>query len=370
MPLKEATISAWASVPWAPVTDEATGDIIGWHKADLPYLAPGEGVPLQTFEIWIPAHETDPSEPPDASVLPRNPTGRWIIYVHGGAWRDAAIGSASFGPAAVELLRRVHRERERQRESHLRPAVGAGVSPPAVEGIASLNYRLSPHPAHPSPCPSRSARHPDHIRDVLAALATISERLDYDTLERSVLVGHSCGATLAFQAVMSAARWRGTTGGGDGGGGGSSSGSSGSVGVPEPPKPSIVVGFNGLYDLAGFIASPPAGYEGLREAYEEFTRGAFGTDERVWRAVCPATAEGWVDEWVSAGEGSSREVVLVQSRGDTLVPYEQLEAMRGYLEQDGRVRVREMEAEGDHDDIWRNGERMAEILWEVVKGLE
>ncbi|KXX77966.1 Kynurenine formamidase [Madurella mycetomatis] len=354
MLLTEADTAAWASVPWEPVTDKATGQAIGWHKAGVPYLPRGESLPLQTLDVWIPAHGADAATPPEACALPRNPARRWIIYLHGGAWCDPSIKSASFWRAAVRLLGRS------------RPSAA-----PSLEGFVSLNYRLSPHPAHPSPAPSRNARHPDHIRDVLAALAFVRRRLGSDTLSRSILAGHSCGATLAFQAVMSAARWRGphptpttptTTAAAAGG-----SSSNSSVDADDAPKPAVVVGFNGLYDLAGFIASPPRGYEGLREAYEEFTRGAFGGDARTWRAVCPTTAEGWVDEWVSAG---GREVVLVQSRGDTLVPYEQLEGIRGYLEREGRVRVREMEAGGDHDDIWLDGERMAEILWEVAKGLE
>ncbi|SPQ27241.1 017d03b9-290c-4263-934f-cc60e58d5713 [Thermothielavioides terrestris] len=109
--------------------------------------------------------------------------------------------------------------------------------------------------------------------------------------------------------------------------------------VPVPvPKPAVVVGFSGLYDLAGFVARPPAGYAHLREAYRAFTAGAFGPDEAVWRA-------------------------------DTLVPYQQLEAMRARLEGEEAVEVRVMEAGGDHDEIWQEGGRMAEVLWEVAGAL-
>ena len=132
------------------------------------------------------------------------------------------------------------------------------------------------------------------------------------------------------------------------------------------PKPCTVGGFNGLYDLAGFIAAPPEGYEGLREGYREFVAGAFGEEEGVWRAVCPTTAgEGWVKEW---RDGMDRaRVVLVQSREDGLVPYQQLEGLKRVLEGEEGVEVLVEEAGGEHDEIWREGAgRMAEVLWSVV----
>jgi hypothetical protein len=79
-----------------------------------------------------------------------------------------------------------------------------------------------------------------------------------------------------------------------------------------------------------------------------------------------------VGEWIGTrGDGGEKKkkVVLVQSREDTLVPYGQLEGLRGVLEGDGRVEVRVMEAGGDQDEIWKDGRRMAEVLGEVVGGL-
>lgn len=150
-------------------------------------------------------------------------------------------------------------------------------------------------------------------------------------------------------------------------------------GTVEIGKPNAIVGFNGLYDLAGFITAPAAGYEHLRDAYEQFTMGAFGDGEGSWRRVCPVTCGGaWPGEWTGGRSGKDGEtgrrklVVLVQSREDTLVPYQQLEGLRAYLEgEEGKgVEVRVMEAGGDHDDIWKEGRRMAEILFEVAQGLE
>ncbi|KAK4101374.1 hypothetical protein N658DRAFT_425745 [Parathielavia hyrcaniae] len=400
--------AAWASVPWNPVTDPATStaDTIGWHKSGVPYVPEGRGVALQTLDVWVPAAAADiTTNPPEPSSLLRLP-GTWIVYIHGGAWRDPLITSASFTSAAVHLL---HRTTTTQSQSQSQS------KPPAarIAGLISLNYRLSPHPSHPCPAPdlpSRQARHPDHIADVLTALAFLhrlgilpplsqptTTTTNYPNSNSDtpwILAGHSCGATLAFQSVMSPARW-------------------GAAGMPvsrtlttttTTTKPAAVVGFNGLYDLAGFVAAPPAAYAHLREAYREFVTGAFGPDDDddddghghghghgrqgggVWREVCPATAgAGWVGEWIGGGDGDGDDrggsgrgrlrrvkAVLVQSREDSLVPYEQLEAMRDRLEgKEGRgvVEVRVVEAGGDHNWIWEEGGRMAEILWEAVEGL-
>ena len=275
--------------------------------------------------IWTPIGSGSDTSPPDDTVLP-SPPGCWIVFIHGGAWRDPAVTASCFDRAAVALL-------SRARDSRSSP----------IAGLASLNYRLSPHPNHPSDNPDNKARHPDHIADVLTGLAFLQwlggAKGEY------LLAGHSCGATLAFQAVMHPARWGLST---------------------VVNKPTAVVGLNGLYDLAGFIARPPSAFEGLRDAYEDFTRGAFGDEEEVWRAVCPTTAEGWTREWTA----SRRRAVLVQSSEDTLVPREQLEGLKASLEEEG-VEVREMGAGGEHDEMWDKGEgRMAQILWDVVSELE
>ncbi|KAK3344180.1 Alpha/Beta hydrolase protein [Lasiosphaeria hispida] len=318
----------WASAPWTSVPGPSTAPI-GVHKT-LPYLPPSRGgTALHTLDIWLPSTPTTTTTTTTTTgTLPSGP-GTWLVYIHGGAWRDPAVTAASFSAAASRLLQRAAEE-----------------SAQPLAGIASLNYRLSPHPAHPAPGdPARAAAHPDHIQDVLAGLGFLQ---GLGVRGRYVLAGHSCGATLAFQAVMDPRRW--------------------GLGA-EVVKPAVVVGFNGLYDLAGFIRAPPEGWEGLVEPYEEFTTRAFGPEENVWRAVCPATAEGWVPEW--DGEGRKR-VVLVQSREDTLVPYSQLESMKVYLErwtEKVKTEVVEVEGGGDHDDMWGRGDKMAEVLWNAMLGV-
>ncbi|KAK5661389.1 hypothetical protein OQA88_11288 [Cercophora sp. LCS_1] len=284
--------SLWTSTPWQPHPH-------GHHKPSIPYLP--ASYHLQTLSVWIPSTGSQP--PPDIPTA----SGTWIIYLHGGAWRDPRIDSLSFSATASHIL---------------------SSSPPGkLAGLISPNYRLSPHPSFPSN--TNVAHHPDHITDVIHAIAFL-QRLGI--AEEYILVGHSCGATLAFQTVMGSARWGLDT---------------------KIIKPKTVVGVNGLYDLVGFIEAPPKGFEGLREAYEEFTRGAFGSDRDVWRGACPTTTEKrWVGEW---------EVVLAQSEEDGLVPRGQLVGLRHRLEGDGIV-VREASIGGEHDGVWERGEELAGIL--------
>lgn len=406
--------SAWASVPWSPVrrpetgatagtnsgaTPESADSPIGWLKSGVPYSPQGDGdgdadaCALQTLDVWIPANNTTTTTntPPNPAFLPpQTPTKTWLIYIHGGAWRDPAISSASFTPAATNLLQRAaatetatKTETSTDTSPETETASGGGASDGAnsLAGLVSLNYRLSPHPSHPPASPAdavaRGVRHPQHVADVRAALAFLgrvgvlgggsgdggAEREEEregkggKANAKWVLAGHSCGATLAFQAVMHPVRW-----------------GLGEVGGEGWDKPAALVGFNGLYDLAGFIDAPPEGYAHLRDGYREFVEGAFGADERAWRGACPATTEGkWVGEWIGAGAGDEAKgekvVVLVQSREDTLVPWEQLEAMRARLGSEGQVGVKVMEATGNHDDVWREGGRMAEVLWNVLEEL-
>ncbi|KAL2160821.1 hypothetical protein VTH06DRAFT_1018, partial [Thermothelomyces fergusii] len=129
--------SAWASVPWTAVSapptgaDRSTGNgnpngkvnggdvpIIGWLKSGVPYLPPGKATSLQTLDVWVPNLQPTATDAtaPDPSSLPLDSRGSssssvWIVYIHGGAWRDPRISSASFSPAATDLLLRAARAR-------------------------------------------------------------------------------------------------------------------------------------------------------------------------------------------------------------------------------------------------------------------
>ncbi|KAJ6036229.1 hypothetical protein N7540_000508 [Penicillium herquei] len=288
--------------------------------------------------------------------LDTNPDGYWVIYIHGGAWRDPTIKSDSFD-ATSKILR---------------SSPGLPIS-----GIASISYRLSAHPNHPqdeleTPANEfRNAKHPDHIRDVEAALAFLQNTYNFGP--RYILVGHSCGATLAFQAVMGAIashREQSFSGGAnDDGAGAQVSMSPG----PLPPKlsaqPAAIVGVAGIYDLRRL-------QEAHREigAYREFIEGAFGNDVMLWDGVSPAQMVG--SRGVEGGWKTGRLVVLAHSKDDGLVDEGQVlemkEALRGWEQKPAQIPVRELSTrerrvqmlslEGGHDELWSQGEELARAI--------
>lgn len=323
----------FSSVPWVAIQDDTSSPITtGWYKHHIPYVP--RGTYLQTIDIWVPPTESTKAEPPSLDTMSSMP-GTWVIYIHGGAWRDPLVDSSSFAATAQKLLRKI--------------SISGG---PKLAGLASLNYRLSPHPHHPThaappidpsqaPDPARMAKHPDHITDVLAALSYLQGSLgvahDY------LLSGHSCGATLAFQVVMNRSRL-------------------GLIeGAPAIIKPRAILGLNGLYDLTQFLRAPDLSHKDLAPLYETFTRNAFGDEEETWEQVCPGSVKDWKKEWP---EG--QKVVLVQSKEDTLVPYSQLEGMRAILKT-STAEVTELDAGGDHNELWKSGDRLAEIIETVLE---
>lgn len=131
-------------------------------------------------------------------------------------------------------------------------------------------------------------------------------------------------------------------------------------------KPKVVIGLNGLYDMPKLIKSPGDKYEILAPVYTAFMKLAFGADEKVWHDICPASVDNWADEWE---EG--KEIILAQSLEDSLVPYFQTEDMLKRLNasESGHLVVREVQATGDHNFLWEDGKRHAQIILEAVKGL-
>lgn len=179
-----------------------------------------------------------------------------------------------------------------------------------------------------------------------------------------MLLGHSCGATLALQVAMGDfEKWKAAD-----------SSNSGLGKVVQ--KPVAIVGLNGLYDMPTLIRSPGEKHLHLQALYEDFTKRAFGDDESVWMDISPVYVKDWSQaEWV-LDRKEPRQVFLVQSKEDTLVPYWQLEAMReSFLKGDpGKsgndvLEIKELEAAGDHNDLWKEGTRLAEIVVEVVQSL-
>ena len=123
--------------------------------------------------------------------------------------------------------------------------------------------------------PARSSVHPDHIHDVQAAVRYLQQK--YEIGRNYVLVGHSCGATLAWQVFAS--RWCE---------GGSerrhrleiTTTSKGVAGndiqrekVREDndhlPLPKAVAGVEGIYDLVLFALSEGKAYHGINTNLQE-----------------------------------------------------------------------------------------------------
>ncbi|KAJ6023200.1 hypothetical protein N7499_008524 [Penicillium canescens] len=286
-----------------------------------------------------------------------NTDGYWVIYIHGGAWRDPTVTADSF-KATQEILRKT-------------PGL-------PIAGIASISYRLSAHPNHPQdptstgPKEFRDAKHPDHIRDVEAALAFLQNTYIFGA--RYILVGHSCGATLAFQAVMGAvAGHREQAFKGDMNKLDISVGPVSTSPGPLPPRltvqPIAIVGVAGIYDLRR-LRDMNAGIS----AYREFIEGAFGADELLWDAVSPAQMAG--SRGVEGGWRSGRLAVLAQSEDDELVDASQVEAMEEVLRRWEKVeaqipahelstkdrRVRVLPISGAHDEAWEKGDQLARAV--------
>ncbi|OJJ73966.1 hypothetical protein ASPBRDRAFT_41746 [Aspergillus brasiliensis CBS 101740] len=263
-----------------------------------------------------------------------NNEGYWVILIHGGAWRDPTQTAENYLTPALTTL-----------------TTKDTTSLSQIKGIASISYRLSPHPSHPQdpqttePAHLRAAKHPDHISDVQSALSFLQGK--YDMGSNYILVGHSCGATLAFQSVMG--RFR-------------------SYLEKEVLPPVGIVGMAGIYDLRLLRDTHRS-----VSAYQAFIEGAFGSDEGVWDDVSPALGrggEGVVGGWCGeGGEGKRLVAVLAYSGGDGLVDPSQREVMRKALEEEwvggsGREKrvVEMLDIEGEHDDAWEKGGELARAI--------
>ena len=158
---------------------------------DVPYTENSNK--RQTFTVYLPkTSENAELIGQQVRWLPRRnsqskiPT--WLVHIHGGAWRDPFLTSAS-----------------------IEAAVSHAFSEPdkPLDAIVSLNYTLSPFPTHPivpydperdnHSDPSRDARHPDHVRDILRAFFHLRK---FGLGDGSyILKGHSAGRASPFRLL-------------------------------------------------------------------------------------------------------------------------------------------------------------------------
>ncbi|PLB43940.1 hypothetical protein P170DRAFT_441378 [Aspergillus steynii IBT 23096] len=272
----------------------------------------------------------------------------WVILIHGGAWRDPTQTSIGYLTHAASILTSS-------------PAYTSSTLP-RIAAFASIEYRLSPHPAHPQdrhttdPREYRAAKHPDHLADVQDALAFLQRKYGFG--ERYILVGHSCGATMAFQSVMGCLR-----------SGGDNEEELDEERKVSPFAPTAILGMAGIYDLRLLRDT-------FRDvsAYQEIVEGAFGKDEAVWDAVSPAAVQGPSGV---AGWKAGRLAVLAYSPEDGLVDPTQREAMRQALApwEKGHSHVKSRRVEllsltGSHDESWEKGQDLARAIAFTIDKLD
>ncbi|XXH00089.1 hypothetical protein Hte_006431 [Hypoxylon texense] len=262
----------------------------------------------------------------------------WVIYIHGGAWRDPRVTHKTVEPSI---------ERIRQDASGMKH----------IAAFASIDYRLSPHPDFPQdpattpPEQYRGARHPDHVDDVRAAIRYLQGKFGFG--ERYILVGHSAGATLSYQIAMTAYQDQD-----DGDGNSNSNGNSNN----DIELPVALCGLEGIYDFHGLN-------DRKNGTYAEFLTAAFG-DPAGWDAAAPMKCV--LHEGVY---GRGELWVLAHSPDDELVDMPESEGMAKRLlegkppgdEEDKVLLIKDLR--GKHDDVWRDGEGVASAVRRTLDAL-
>ncbi len=248
-------------------------------------------------------------------------------WIHGGAWRDPACTTASFRPTLGLLLQ--HEKLD------------------DIAGFASINYRLSPYPDHPTnpsstSDPGRSAQHPDHIHDVLAALRHLQNKYGFG--ERYLLVGHSAGATLAFQVAM---------------------GSWDSESNNKVIKPIGILGIEGVYDIGALVEH----YKHV-PMYGEIVTNAFGISERAWTEASPVSGH-YDSTWTN-----SQLTVLAHSAEDELIDEDQHTRMGTVLRKTSVIGSSRKQRQdlvlalrGKHDEVWESGHATVESIVTALEHL-
>ncbi|KAH7130811.1 hypothetical protein B0J11DRAFT_524150 [Dendryphion nanum] len=345
------------------------------HEPGIPYTTPPTS--LQTLDVWLPRPLEESAE--DAV---------WIVFVHGGAWRDPLQTSLNY---AVPTL------------SHLSDLKSTSMSVLGnIAGVASISYRLSPYPTstdgshHPVYHQSQDSeetciQHPIHVEDVQSGLSLLAKKYAFSKVAprsdkeegnqqtgthgkafKWIGIGHSCGATLLLQYISriglaKPGPLRDEVGGQQ---------------IPSPhltPTPSALILTAGIYSLPSLLAnhSPPHCTEDIAAIYRQIVSGAFGSDNAdsvVYQTVSPVSSQ--YDEQTLQRNGMEglELVVLAWSREDELVEEDQRDEMETVFHRDGwgglgrekRV-VERRDIKGAHDFVWEDGADLASLVGEVVR---
>jgi kynurenine formamidase len=185
------------------------------------------------------------------------------------------------------------------------------------------------------------------VSDVLHGLALLRS---FGLTDQSyILSGHSCGASLAFQAVLQPPRHYGLEY------------------LPDAPCPAALLGLNGLYDLPELVNGLGASHEHLRDDYERLLSNAFGADKGKWPAASPARFDrAEIAERVRESK-APRLIVLDQSTEDQLVPMNQRQRLEANLSKVSGLRVVEgHRCTGKHAAPLEQGMMIWESLQDIL----
>lgn len=303
---------------------------------------------LQSYDLYVPEldhkHLADPNE-----------QKYWVIFIHGGYFRDPSVTSSSFYPALALLAsgkghpHQHHNFRHSERSSEITDIK------PYIASYASLNYRLSPHPdkapQDPQTTPAyelRNAKWPEHMHDILNAIAHLQSKYGFG--ERYLLVGHSVGATMAVLSALAATKSPFST--------------AKATKMPKVELPMAILGVSGIYDFPLLHETFPG--------YDRMTRNAI-PDEADDVLASPAKygAKEYTEAWTTGGK--RRALVLAHSKDDGLVDWAQPEEMKKLLKNEANISVTLTEIRGQHTEIYERGTELARAIVEavnVMKALE
>lgn len=295
---------------------------------------------LQNFNLYLPKSPKTTSmvghpvtSLPESAVSSSAP--RYLVHVHGGGWRDPKIDASSIEAAVAH-------------------AFSGGEEGAPIEAIASLNYTLSAFPTHPGDLHesnmdrqrdiAREAVHPEHVRDIILGLRLLRS-LGMDD-QSYILSGHSCGATIAFQAALQPPGYFGLDG------------------ISDVPCAAALVGLNGLYDLPALVDGLGPAHEHASSDFRMMLTSAFGPNASAWAQASPARfSASQISDCVRKGE-APRLVLVDQSIDDQLVPMNQRGRMEANLRDvSGLKVVIGTRCTGAHGEPWKQGT----MIWESIR---
>ena len=124
------------------------------------------------------------------------------------------------------------------------------------------------------------------------------------------------------------------------------------------PYPMAVLSLCGIYDFTALRDAHPS----HRQLYDDFTTGAFGPEEEG----------GWDRGSTRKGRfEKTKIVILAHSKTDTLVEWDQTNAMKESLDaMPVGSRAVIMEVQGDHKEIYENGVEVAKAIKAMIGLIE